>query len=104
MQRGVPNEALARTDAAMQALLRLTSARSRRSQYLSLLTTSRDEARELEVQQELAISAAPAAGPATLSAVEARIVATLRALVPSAAVSYEQAVRDLADPGRLSYR
>ncbi|WP_315744630.1 hypothetical protein [Bradyrhizobium sp. SZCCHNR1075] len=36
--------------------------------------------------------------------IEAQIIDTLAGLVASAALSYEQAIRDLADAGRVSYR
>jgi hypothetical protein len=42
-------------------------------------------------------------GPAQ-STVESQIIETLTALVPKAALSYQQAIRDLADSTRVSYR
>ena len=47
--------------------------------------------------------ATAAGGPAQTS-VEVQIIETLQSLVPTAALSYQQAIRDLADSTRVSYR
>lgn len=92
-------------DAAMQDLLRLVGGRNRRASYLAVLDEARGAVRALEYRHEMAISQDRAPVPmAPRSAIERRILSTLESLVPAAALSYEQAIRDLADPDRVSFR
>ena len=95
-------------DAAMQDLLGLANAiRAKRSYVLNLrsLRTLRAKA---EPERELLIGARKSAPPSSVRAevtgIEDRILQTLGRLVPSAALSYEQAIRDLKDLQRKSYR
>jgi hypothetical protein len=94
-------------DTLMQRLLRLANGRNRRQSYLQVLRDSRDLRLSLEAERELHLGEQLAGTSATesqLSDVERQIIETLHRMVPSAAQSYEQALRDLGAGGRLSYR
>lgn len=105
LARGIAEDHVLATDMLMQSLLRLAGGRSLRTNYNSALAKVRSELNELEVQVEVAYSAIPRTRvvPAH-SAIEELILETLDALVPSAAQSYRQALADISDPERLSFR
>lgn len=101
-------------DGLMQALLELTNGRGQRTRYLSVLARMRQSLAGLEAQRELRLGqrqaqqslqtaqGSPVApGP---SDTEQRIVAALERLVPTAALSYRQALADLSSRGRVSFR
>lgn len=97
-------DGVAQVDTSMQALLRLAGGRRRRSHYVEQLRAAQRELGELEVELELALSVASDMETPTHSRLEQALIETLAQLVPSAALSYRQAVRDLADPDRVSFR
>lgn len=105
---GTPDDELAVMDGYMQSLLQLANGRNAKTSYVRLLRQIRAETQRLELAREYRIGeqrrqAVPPAG-VILSSVELSIISTLAELVPSAALSYEQAVRDLETSDRLSYR
>jgi hypothetical protein len=105
LESGISEEHLLATDIGMQTVLRLAGRRSRRASYVDTLTAAKEQLTELEVQQEVAISAMSRSAPAvSRSASEIAILDTLERLVPSAAFAYEQAIRDLEDSSRVSFR
>lgn len=57
-----------------------------------------------KVSSQLVVNRARSRSGANESAEDERIIETLDGLVPSAAASYRQALIDLADPNRLSFR
>jgi hypothetical protein len=80
---------------------------NRRSTYLKQLKSIQQSLEQLEAQREFAIGASAKRATGTASVIsdhERRIVGTLETLVPSAALSYRQAVIDLSSPGRISFR
>jgi hypothetical protein len=100
-------ELLRAFDALMQDLLRAANTRS--PKVGPLLKVLRDAA-ELRTDVEVAINQAigeealrQAEGTA-YSSIEQRIIETLNALVPTAALSYTQALRDLTQIDRVSFR
>jgi hypothetical protein len=87
-------------DARMQQLLSLCHKSGSVQKYRDLL---RDvKAQLVHVDGQLISTATTGHGGAT--ELDVRILATLRALVPSAALSYEQALRDLQQAERFSWR
>ncbi len=105
LENGIAERDVLATDAVMQSLLRLASTRSLRSHYISALTGARRSANDLEVQLEIAYTSAHRQErQPRYSLLETRILETLEALVPSAAASYKQALKDLIDPDRVSFR
>lgn len=100
---GIGDEALAPADLEMQALLGLANSRNRKSSYLVTLRNVRSLLDELESVRELRLGQLRSHLPAH-SAVETQILTTLQQLVPSAALSYQQALSDLHDEGRVSFR
>ncbi|QPF91756.1 hypothetical protein [Bradyrhizobium commune] len=57
-----------------------------------------------KITSRLEMTVATAADGPAESAIEAQITETLRGLLPTAALSYQQAIRDLSDSSRVSYR
>jgi len=100
---------IADLDSAMQHLLRLSNGRNRKQSYTDAVGVIKRLLQDLEGEREVRIGEQghSTTGPQTLvysSFVEGRILATLQPLLPTAALSYEQALRDLADPNRVSFR
>ena len=94
-------------DGSMQDLMQLTSGRNRRTSYLLVLRRIEKGSRTLSAERELRIGEAAFAKknpPSDLQPNNAAVLDTLRKLVPVAALSYEQALLDLHDGVRVSYR
>ena len=106
VQIGLDDPVLASLDEPAQELLRLATGRNRRSSYERAIRNLRRARVAVEVGRERKLShaAVPPAVDVVTSGMETQLLATLRELLPSAALSYEQAVRDLRGPLRLSYR
>jgi hypothetical protein len=99
---GVSADALSALDAALQSLLEATHSRTPTTKYKSILKTIRSVSIDLEKRLLAAAGARRALSVGDV--VDQRIVKTLQTLVPSAALAYEQAMLDLANKGRLSWR
>lgn len=100
-------------DEMMHDLLQLTNGRAQRSTYISLLGRVRQALSSLEGQREVRIGQSQSTGHSAVAVttittaptdVELRIIRALERLVPSAALSYQQALADLASPNRVSFR
>ncbi len=97
----------ASVDRSMQELLHLSNGRNRRRSYLRTIRQLAMARRELEAQRELRLGEVATGhlrATRKVQGIEAQILETLRKLRPSAALSYEQAIVDLWDEGRLSFR
>lgn len=97
-----PHPQLHSVDENMQLLLTLCHRRGSVSQYKKILA---DLKRDLIVLDSALLSLASA--PKSMQALDksdGRIIETLRLLVPSAALAYQQAMLDLAGNDRLSWR
>jgi hypothetical protein len=105
-QMGLTDPLLAGLDEPAQELLRLANGRNRRLSYQRAISKLRKAraAVELERERRLGHAAVVPAIQVATSGVEAQLLTSLRKLLPSAALSYEQALRDLRGPARLSYR
>lgn len=102
---GIDEDLFTEMDAAMQSLLQLANGTNRRSSYVRALDVADAQVRALELQREVGLGRRVREPHGTgLSPVEERIIETLAALVPTAALSYRQALADMSDGGRLSYR
>jgi hypothetical protein len=105
---GVSSTHLQAMDGPMQDLLQLSNGRNSKSSYTRVLGGLRRLRPKIESERELLIGARHAEDTSSLvrtrAGLEGSIVATLTELVPSAAFSYEQALRDLQDGKRVSYR
>ncbi len=89
----------------MQELLRYAQVRTRTENYASLLRSLRIQIDQLEVEIEVAFGAGVwETRSVGLSGFEMRLVATLEELAPSGALSYRQAIQDLEEESRVSYR
>lgn len=105
---GVDVDALSRMDDSMQALLQLANGRNAKASYLRVLRAARREADSLELAREYKLGERRRPSEQetgmVIGDVESRILATLTNLIPTAALSYEQAFRDLHATDRVSYR
>lgn len=96
-----PSEHRDGVDTAMRNLLALCHKRGSVQKYKDLLRTAKGHL--IHVDTGLVARAGRQDGDGRTGQ-DIRIVTTLRALLPSAAVSYEQALVDLAESNRLSWR
>jgi len=103
---GLKDEVLAGLDTPAQELLRLATGRNARSSYVKAFRAFHAARIAVDAERELRMghSSHPPDAFAPASGVEVGILSTLRELVPSAGLSYEQALRDLSGQPRLSYR
>lgn len=105
---GVEPAATDHMDESMRGLLRLSASNSAKSSYtklfrdLSKTMLTVTESIELRISEMLFLSQSTQASP--LSSVESAIYETLMRLEPTAGRAYKQAIEDLSDPGRISYR
>jgi len=103
---GLNDDVLAGLDDPAQELLRLATGRNARASYLRSFRALHRARIAAEAERELKLGHV-AVGPhvdIVTSGVETQILTTLRKLLPSAGLSYEQALRDLRGAPRLSYR
>jgi len=100
-------DSVAALDKNFQNLLRLSNGLNARRSYQSVTRQLNRERSVVEAEREIAIgtrSASDSTGLGELSRTELAILATLGRMIPSAALSYEQALIDLTSSGRVSYR
>jgi Predicted pPIWI-associating nuclease len=95
-------EELKHLDEHFTKLYELADGRNAAASYKWRINSVKKALTKLTSRLEMEVASADD-GPGQ-SAVEIEIVETLRGLVPTAALSYQQAIRDLADGTRLSYR
>ena len=96
------NDKLEEIDATFQEILTLTHGRSSITAYKKSL--SRCKAFLIKLEALSLTQASSSGGKPQGSVIDSRILETLRRLVPSAAAAYEQALADLEDSKRTSYR
>lgn len=101
---GCSGDQIEKVDDAAQRLLRLSRSRNRRTSYLAQVTRIREALHELDVQRHRLAGETQFEAPRVLSRDESLILETLTELIPSAALSYEQVIKDLEEPERVSYR
>src|SRR5262249_29121066 len=89
-------------DNEMQELLRCSQRRALITDYRRLLKRAKEALSELELKSLGRRSITPASGSAERH--HQRILDMLKKICPSAALSYEQALRDLSDTARKSWR
>jgi hypothetical protein len=94
-----------RLDGRMQQLLGLSNGRNKKSTYEACIAGARKDLGVTGALREMALSEQSVASHApVLSEIETRILGILDQLDPIAAASYRQALADLSDNTRLSYR
>lgn len=95
------SELLSMCDGYAHALLEVTHRRSATATYKSTVKSLQQCV--LDLEKSALLTAAVAQGP-TLDPADQRIIVTLRSMLPSAALSYEQALLDMQATQRLSWR
>jgi Predicted pPIWI-associating nuclease len=106
---GLTETDLEELDSQMQRLLQLANGRNPRRYYIRLLREIRGSIQRIELTREYRLGerrqAERSDGVVLTTDIETRIITTLEQLVPSAALSYQQALRDLAaSTERVSFR
>lgn len=105
---GLAETDLESLDGQMQRLLQLANGRNPKRYYTRLLRDIRRNVQRVELTREYRLGEQQRSESSTAvlaTDVEGKIVTTLQGLVPSAALSYEQALRDLhSSSARLSFR
>ena len=96
------NESIKLVDDQMQELLVLCHKRSAGKRYQDVLAQAKKSL--IAVDSQAVAAAGRVSGEKGMEAVDAKIVGTLQSIVPSAALSYEQATADIHSPKRLSWR
>ena len=98
-------EELLNHDEKWQDLVRLAHGNNARRSYVSSLKALLKQLNEFSITIMTRPGGVAAGAQASaISSEESRMIQTLERIVPSAAASYHQAVSDLADESRLSYR
>ena len=96
---------IAALDGINQHLLELAARPNRKSTYRSRMRELRALRGRVETAIEIrANSPSPQPAPRLTTPTEAAILSTLDQIVPTTALSYKQALIELGDQGRLSYR
>lgn len=104
---GIGDEALRSTDGEMQALLQLAQGRNVKTSYVRVLRNIERRRFPLAALRERRLGEAAVRSPRGTSGygdTEQRILGTLKAMLPDAAASYEQAIIDLRNSTRISWR
>lgn len=96
------DEQIAKLDNSFQEILRLAEARTSKWIYLDRLKPVRTLLPEIVARIEMARGVSRA--DVTITEEDQRIILTLGDLIPSAALSFKQAIADLADDNRVSFR
>jgi hypothetical protein len=86
-----------------ETLIRLSEAASTKPKYQKAFKTLRDISPDVvtRLEKDRGKSLRP---ELTITAEDEKIIETLKGLVPAAALSYQQAIADLADDSRVSFR
>jgi hypothetical protein len=100
---GVTDATVRDLDSEMRRLIGLASGRSSKSSYQDVLRNIKSERRRIETGLEFLIGAESPTS-ATLTGSESAILATLEKMIPNAGASYRQAMLDLQQKSRVSYR
>jgi len=96
------DESIKLIDDRMQELLVLCHKRSMGKRYQEILTHAKKSL--IAVDSDAVAAAGQVTGKKGMESVDAQIVGTLQSIVPSAALSYEQATVDIHSAKRLSWR
>ncbi|MBK9130137.1 MAG: hypothetical protein IPM20_00635 [Gammaproteobacteria bacterium] len=96
------SDAIRHVDTDMQELLALCHKRGRAKSYQQLLANAKSGL--ITVDAQVVSSTALATNQQKLEVVDLQILGTLQSIVPSAAISYQQAISDLQGASRLSWR
>lgn len=104
----LPVKYISTLDDLLQRLLQLSNGRNSKRSYQSVIRELRRARPNVEFERELLIGKGTRntkRNAANInSELENLILKTIGSMVPSAALSYEQAIRDLADASRISMR
>ncbi|HRN51845.1 MAG TPA: hypothetical protein PLC52_11005 [Anaerolineales bacterium] len=104
---GVNQSLINNLDSLMEGLIRKTQRRTTRASFLAALKAVENLINEVDVARELQVAEnefGRQASVVVLSNLESLVYESLMKIIPAAALSYKQAIIDLKQVGRLSYR
>lgn len=102
---GMPPETLAALDTPLQAVMTLAAGQNSKASYLAHLRPLRKLLPKVDTEREYLVGKTSTPRRRVLGTkFEIDLHSTLEQLVPTAANSYLQALQDLSDAGRLSFR
>jgi len=102
---GIETDKIDAIDRSMQHLIELAAGVNRKSTYLGIIRELAKLRAPLTMAIEIRANSKPVPpSPVVISQAEAAILQTLDKILPLTALSYRQAIQDLADPKRSSYR
>jgi hypothetical protein len=102
---GIETETIDGIDQSMQHVIELAAGVNRKSTYLGIIRELATLRAPLTMAIEIRANSKPVPpSPVVISQTEAAILQTLDKILPLTALSYRQAIQDLADPKRSSYR
>jgi len=100
---GVTDATTKELDAEMQRLIGLSIGKNSKASYQNVLRDIKAKRKGIETGLEFLIGVESPASPGP-SGSEGAILATLERMIPTAGASYKQALLDLQQKGRVSYR
>jgi len=100
---GVTDATTKELDAEMQCLIGLSIGKNSKASYQNILRDVKAKRKGIETGLEFLIGAESPALPAPTGS-EGAILTTLERMIPTAGASYKQALLDLQQMGRVSYR
>jgi hypothetical protein len=100
---GISDNDLAITDEILQSLNAIAQGNNRKKTYIELLRALREQLVQVGLRRHV-MAGKKNEQSSQLTSQQTKIVLTLKEMVPSAAFSFEQALFDLTDLNRLSYR
>jgi len=100
---GVTDATTKELDAEMQRLIGLSIGKNSKASYQNVVRDIKAKRKGIETGLEFLIGAESPASPAP-SGSEGAILATLERMIPTAGASYKQALLDVQQKGRVSYR
>jgi hypothetical protein len=101
---GVTGLTLTDLDSDMQSLIGLSASRNTKNSYQAVVRAIKPKRKIVETGLEFLIGAETPDGQSHIGGTEGAILAILDTMLPAAAASYRQVLRDLQDDGRVSYR
>jgi uncharacterized membrane protein len=101
---GIDSEQIAQIDSEMQEIITIATKVTRTDTYRKFIKALNKLRAPIEAAIEIAATSASAPGIFVTTSTEETILKMLDQIVPTAALSYQQLLRDLADLNRTSYR
>jgi Predicted pPIWI-associating nuclease len=104
LNSGILESRVVPLDAIFHDLNQLALGNNRKTSYVEKLKVCRSQMSALAIERDIAVGERKISKSIPMSPQQQKIVETLRAMLPGAATSFSQAIIDLGDSSRISYR